>query len=72
MLYIPFRDEDEFHPDNPDSIEGIYMKNRERIKKIKSKVMDYLHDVEEAMYFVEEANKKLDLTEIGVTHNAAA
>ena len=71
MLYIPFRDEDEFHPDNPDAIEDIYMKNQERIKKIKSKVMEHLHDVEEARYYVEEANKKLDLSEIEVTLNAA-
>ena len=34
--------------------------------------MEHLHDVEEARYYVEEANKKLDLSEIGITLDAAA
>ena len=72
MLYIHFREEDEFQPDNPDFIEDMYIRNQERIRKIKSKVMEHLHDVEEARYYVEEANKKLDLTEIGITLDAAA
>ena len=49
----------------------MYHTNVERIKKIKSKVMEHLHDVEEARHYVEEANRKLDLSEIRVTLNAA-
>ena len=61
-----------FQPDNPDFIEDMYIRNQERIRGIKSKVMEHLHDVEEARYYVEEANKKLDLSEIGITLDAAA
>ena len=73
MLYIPFRDEEaEFRPHDHEFIEDLYMKNLERIKSIKSKVMEHLHDVEEARHYVEEANAKLDLTNIKVTLDAAA
>ena len=71
MLYNPFRDEEEFHPDNPEYIENMYKRNMQRIQKVKSKVMEHLHDVEEARHYVEEANKKLDLTKIRMTLDAA-
>ena len=51
MLYIHFRDEEEeFKPDDQDFIEDLYKKNKDRIKSIKSKVMEHLHDVEEARH----------------------
>ena len=51
MLYIPFRDEEaEFRPDDPDFIQDLYLKNKEKIKKIKSKVMEHLESVEEARH----------------------
>ena len=54
MLYIHFRDEEaEFRPHDHEFIEDLYMKNLERIKSIKSKVMEHLHDVEEARHYVE-------------------
>ena len=60
MLYIPFRDEEtEFRPDNPDLLEEIYLKNQEKIQKIKSKVMEHLESVEEARHYVDEVTKKL-------------
>ena len=71
MLYIPFRDEEEFQPDNPEYIENMYKRNMQRIQKVKSKVLEHLHDVEEARHYVEEANKKLDLTKIRMTLDAA-
>jgi hypothetical protein len=56
MHYIPFRDEEkEFRPDDHEFIENLYKKNEERIKIIKSKVMEHLENVEEARYYVEEA-----------------
>ena len=59
MLYIPFRDEEtEFRPDNPDLLEEIYLKNQEKIQKIKSKVMEHLESVEEARHYVDEVTKK--------------
>ena len=58
MLYIHFRDEEaEFKPDDLEFIEDLYKRNFERIRKIKSKVMEHLHDVEEARHYVEETNK---------------
>ena len=72
MLYIHFRDEEEFQPNNPDFVEELYKTNYERIHKIKQKVMEHLHDVEEPRHYVQEANKKLDLTEIAVALDAAA
>ena len=72
MLYIHFRDEEaEFKPDDLEFIEDLYKTNFERIKKIKSKVMEHLHDVEEARHYVEETNKKIDLSNIAVNLNAA-
>ena len=71
MHYIPFRDEvAEFRPDDHVFIEDLYKKNEERIRKIKGKVMEHLESVEEARYFVEEASKKLNLEDIGVTLDA--
>ena len=73
MLYIPFRDEEtEFRPDDPNFIQDLYMKNEARIRKIKSKVMEHLENVEEARHYVDEVTKKLDWTQIGVDLNAAA
>ena len=60
MLYIPFRDEEaEFRPDDPNILEEIYMKNQEKIRKIKSKVMEHLENVEEARHYVDEVTKKI-------------
>ena len=73
MLYIHFRDEEqEFRPNDPDLIERIYKENYDKIQRIKSKVMEHLHDVEEARHYVEETNKILDLTKIAVGLDAAA
>ena len=72
MLYIHFRnEEEEFQPDEPEFIESLYNRNFERIQTIKSKVMEHLLDVEEARHYVEEATKKLDLTNTKVNLDAA-
>ena len=56
LLYIPFIDEEiEFKPDDHDFIENLYATNYEKIQKIKSKVMEHLHDVEEARHYMVEA-----------------
>ena len=73
MLYIPFRDEEaEFRPDDPEFLQDLYLKNQDKIKKIKSKVMEHLESVEEARHYVEEVTKKLNLKEIGVSLDTAA
>ena len=71
MMYIPFRDENEFKYKEDKEIEIIYNNNFEKIKKVKEKVMEYLEDVQEARYYVEEAKKKLDLEQIGKELDAA-
>ena len=72
MLYIPFRDEEaEFRPDNPNILEEIYLQNQEKIRKMKSKVMEHLQNVEEARHFVEVVTKKIDLRDIGISLDAA-
>ena len=71
MMYIPFRDENEFKYKDDKEIEIIYNNNFERIKKVKGKIMEFLEDVQEARYYVEEANKKLDLEQIGKDLDAA-
>ena len=76
MLYIHFRDEEkEFKPDDHDFLENLYAENYDRIQKIKSKVMEHLHDVEEARHYVEEAKQaqqKLDLSTVAINLDAAA
>ena len=73
MAYIPFRDEEtEFRPDDHDYITDLYMKHKERIRKVKSKLMEYLEDVEESRQYVEDTTKKLNLKEVGVRLEAAA
>ena len=73
MLYVPFRDEEEeFRPDDSDFIEKLYMANKERIRKVKSKIMEHLESVEEARHYVQEVKKNLDLTNIGISLDAAA
>ena len=63
MLYVPFRDEEEeFRPDDSDFIEKLYMANKQRIRKVKSKIMEHLESVEEARHYVQEVKKNLDLT----------
>ena len=72
MLYIHFRDEEaEIKPNDLEFIEDLYKRNFERIRKIKIKVMEHLHDVEEARHYVEETKKKIDLSNITVNLNAA-
>ena len=73
MLYVPFRDEEEeFRPDDSDFIEKLYMANKEIIRKVKSKIMEHLESVEEARHYVQEVKKNLDLTNIGISLDAAA
>ena len=48
------------------------MANKERIRKVKSKIMEHLESVEEARHYVQEVKKNLDLTNIGISLDAAA
>ena len=41
MLYVPFRDENEFMYKDNKEIERIYSENFDNIKKVKGKVMEY-------------------------------
>ena len=59
MLYYPLRDEVDL-----DNVQALYedtFDGKNKIDIIKSQVMEFLESVTEARYFVEEANKELDL-----------
>ena len=72
MMYVPFRDENEFMYKDDKEIERIYSENFDNIKKVKGKIMKYLEDVQEARYYVEEAKKKLEIEEVGINLDEAA
>ena len=72
MMYVPFRDENEFMYKDDKDIERIYCENFENIKKVKGKIMEYLEDVQEARYYVEEAKKNLEIEDVGINLDAAA
>ena len=42
ILYFPFRDENDLHPDDPEKCEQLYMDNREKIQQVKAQVMPFL------------------------------
>ena len=71
QMYVPFRDESEFCYDDDNEIKKIYTDNFENIQRVKRRVMEHLEDVEEARYFVDEANKKLELEETGILLDTA-
>ena len=64
MLYCPDWTEDLFTM-SEDEVLKLYEKKKNSIDLVKKQVMEHLEDVEEARHFVNEANKRLDLNEIG-------
>ena len=65
MLYRPVQEEID-----PEKAETMYEEMHEGKRKadiVKSQVMEHLEGVEEARYYVEQAKKELDLTEIAET-----
>ena len=66
MMYKSFdkKDFESWHDD--DICQADYEKYRENITKVKSKVMEWMEDIEEARYFVDEAMKnEVDVEETG-------
>ena len=49
----------------------VYKLKESWIRSVKSKVMEHLESVEEARYMVEQANKELDMEDIGVMMDSA-
>jgi hypothetical protein len=69
MLYRPTATEIDI-----DQVESMYdemYQDKRRVDIVKSQVMEHLEGVEEARYYVEQAKKQLDLTEIGKTLDPA-
>ncbi len=54
ILYFPFRDENDLHPNNEQKCEKLYKDNEEKIKQVKAQVMPYLESVEEAQLIYEQ------------------
>ena len=66
MMYRHFGQEDYDRWQDDDMCIKDYEKHKENIKSVKSKVMEWMEDVEEARYFVEEVMKnEVDIDEIG-------
>ena len=66
MMYRHFDQEDYERWQDDENCTKDYEKYKENIKKVKAKVMEWMEDVEEARYFVEEVMKnEVDLDEIG-------
>ena len=62
MLYRPFREEF-----NMDDVERMYNEEhngKRKVQIVKSQVMEHLEGVEEARYYVEQAKKQIDLTDV--------
>ena len=69
MLYRPTATEIDI-----DQVESLYeemYQDKRKVDIVKSQVMEHLEGVEEARYYVEQAKKELDLTEIGKTLDPA-
>ena len=64
MLYTHYREEDLDEYEN--NTAEIYKQKESWIRSVKSKVMEHLESIEEARYMVEQANKELDLDDIGI------
>ena len=69
MLYTPYREEDLDEYEN--NTAEVYKMKESWIRSVKSKVMEHLESVEEARYMVEQANKEIDLNQIGMQMDAA-
>ena len=69
MLYTPYREEDLDEYEN--NTAEVYKQKESWIRSVKSKVMEHLESVEEARYMVEQANKEIDMDQIGIQMDAA-
>ena len=62
MLYRPTSTEIEI--DQVEALYGEMYNDKRKVDIVKSQVMEHLEGVEEARYYVEQAKKEIDLTEI--------
>ena len=69
MLYTHYREVDLDEYEN--NTAEIYQQKESWIRSVKSKVMEHLESVEEARYMVEQANKEMDMGDIGIHMDAA-
>ena len=58
MLYHPFRDEAELHPDDAEKCEQLYLKNKDKINNVKAQLMPFLESVDEAQKTYQENREK--------------
>ena len=69
MLYRPTSTEIEI--DEVEDLYGEMYNDKRKVDIVKNQVMEHLEGVEEARYYVEQAKKEIDLTEIGKTLDPA-
>ena len=58
MLFHPFRDEAELYPDEAEKCEQLYLKNEDKIKRVKARLMPFLESVDEAQKLYQENREK--------------
>ena len=58
MLFHPFRDEAELYPDDAEKCEQLYLKNEDKIKRVKARLMPFLESVDEAQKLYQENREK--------------
>ena len=58
MLYHPFRDESELFPDDEEKCEQLYLRNEDKIKRVKAQLMPFLDSVDEAQQVYQEKREK--------------
>ena len=58
MLFYPFRDEAELFPDDEEKCIALYLKNQDKIKIVKARLMPFLESVDEAQQLYEENREK--------------
>ena len=66
MLFHPFRDEAELYPDDAEKCEQLYLKNKDKINRVKARLMPFLESVDEAQKLYQEnrENDKRDIEDI--------
>ena len=69
MLFIHYREKDLDEYEN--NTAEVYKQKESWIRSVKSKVMEHIESVKEARYMVEQANKEIDIDQIGIQLDAA-
>ena len=68
MMYRPV--DDEIDIDNVQLLYDEMYENKRKVDIVKCQVMEHLEGVEEARYYIEQVQKEIDLTDVGIQLDA--